>query len=262
MKTSFVNNSVVLAGAAICLAFSPVLWAQSSTSGSAADAPQNSKAADAIPQNQSGTTGNPASQPGTLQNHDSKDNTISLDKNPSIAPTDSAQTSGTKDPNPAQPGQMSSNGGASDKTSPGKTSDQDFIQKAAQGGMTEVELGKLAQEKGSSAEVKQFGSHMVMDHSKANAELLSIANKKGIDVPSTLDAKHQAMVDRFQHLSGAAFDRSYVHAMVRDHEKDATEFREASTSAQDPDVKTFAGNTLKVIESHLSDIKSIQSNMK
>ena len=128
--------------------------------------------------------------------------------------------------------------------------------------MTEVELGKLAQQNGSSADVKQFGSHMVMDHSKANDELKALAAKKGITVPETLDAKHQAMVDRFNHLSGPAFDRAYVHAMVRDHEKDAAEFRAASNKAQDPDVKSFAGTTLKVIESHLSDIKSIQSKMQ
>ena len=128
--------------------------------------------------------------------------------------------------------------------------------------MTEVELGKLAQQKASSADVKQFGSHMVMDHSKANDELKAVAAKQGITVPEQLDAKHQAVVDRFSHLSGSAFDHAYVHAMVRDHEKDAAEFRQASTGAQDPDVKTFAGNTLTVIESHLSDIKSIQSKMQ
>ncbi len=103
---------------------------------------------------------------------------------------------------------------------------------------------------------------MVADHSKADTDLKAVAEKKGVTVPQNLDAKHQAMVTRFQHLSGSAFDRAYVKAMVRDHEKDASEFREASTSAQDPAVKAFAGDTLKVIESHLSDIRSIQNNMK
>ncbi len=128
--------------------------------------------------------------------------------------------------------------------------------------MTEVELGKLAQQNGSSADVKQFGSHMVMDHSKANSELKAIAEQKGVDVPASLDPKHQAVVDRFQHLSGSAFDEAYVHTMVKDHEKDVAEFREESTQAEDPKLKTFAENTLQVIETHLSDIKSIQSKMK
>ena len=103
---------------------------------------------------------------------------------------------------------------------------------AAQGGMTEVELGKLASEKGSSSEVKSFGAKMVTDHSAANDKLKSIADSKGIMVPSKLDSKHQAMVDKFQHLSGTAFDKAYVHAMVKDHEKTADSFRTESTSGR------------------------------
>jgi putative membrane protein len=144
----------------------------------------------------------------------------------------------------------------------GQISDKDFLIKAAQGGMTEVELGKLAQEQAASPDVKQFGSRMVADHSKANAELKTVADKKGVTVPTTLDVKHQAMVDRLQHLNGPAFDKAYVKMMVRDHERDAAEFRQAAANAQDPEVKTFADNTLKVIESHLSDIKSIQNSQK
>ena len=189
-----------------------------------------------------------------------------MDKNPSLAPTDSATTSATKDPNATESNdkeQVAKSSESKSESSESKDmSDDAFLRKAAQGGMTEVELGKLAQEKGSAADVKEFGSHMVMDHSKADANLKSLAEKKGVTVPATLDAKHQAMVDHFQHLSGPAFDKAYVHAMVKDHEKDAAEFRAESTGAQDPEVKTFATDTLKVIEMHLSDIKSIESSMK
>jgi putative membrane protein len=102
---------------------------------------------------------------------------------------------------------------------------------------------------------------MVMDHSRANDELKSLAQQKGVTVPSTLDHKHQAMVDHFRTLSGPAFDRAYVHNMVKDHQEDAAEFQKASTSAQDPDVKAFAGKTLNVIKSHLSDVQSIQEKI-
>jgi putative membrane protein len=255
----------ILAGlAVVTLICSPVLRAQT------ADATSNSKTLDSSngADNNSATTGAPSDQTGTLDKTNSKDTANSLDKNPGTAPTDSATTSATKAPSDAStPADKQMN---MDKTSDSSSSssdskamtDQQFLQKAAQGGMTEVELGKLAQQNGSSADVKQFGSRMVTDHSKANADLKSLADKKGVTVPASLDAKHQAMVDRFQHLSGPAFDKAYVHMMVKDHEKDAAEFRQASTDSQDPDVKAFAGDTLKVIESHLSDIKSIQNGMK
>ncbi len=106
--------------------------------------------------------------------------------------------------------------------------------KASQGGMTEVELGKLAESNGSSADVKQFGSHMVMDHGKANDQLMSLAQQKNLTVSSSLDVKHQATVYKFKHMSGPAFDKAYVNEMVKDHKMDASLFRQESTSAQDP----------------------------
>lgn len=130
-------------------------------------------------------------------------------------------------------------------------SDQKFIHEAAEGGMAEVELGRLAQEKASSAEVKSFGKRMVDDHSKANDELKSLAQSKKVTLPSDLDAKDKATRDRLSKLSGAAFDRAYMRTMLADHKKDVNEFRHESTSAKDPDVKSFAAKTLPTLEDHL-----------
>jgi putative membrane protein len=246
MKSSFTVH--VIAGVAtLSLFLSPALIAQTTPT----DASQNSKATDSMANQNSADTGTSATPASAPDKTNSKDTTNSLDPNPSTAPTDSGDKSATKNP-----------GGAEDQTksATGSThlSDRQFLLNAAQGGMTEVELGKLAQEKGSSADVKEFGSQMVTDHSKANDELKSVAEKKGITVPDALDAKHQAMVDHFKHLSGTAFDRAYIHAMVRDHQKDVALFREAASDAEDPDVKAFAENTLTVVEAHLAHIKSIQ----
>jgi len=267
MKTTSINQALLLTGvAALSFAFAPVLHAQTSQ----ADSTQNSKAIDSSTDQHSTTTGNPVDQPRTLDRTSSRDTTNSLDMNPSLAPTDSADKSATKEPNvtPKQEvtnqnkSEENSNKTSSEEASAKPTSDKEFILNAAQGGMTEVELGKLAEQKAASADVKQFGSRMVTDHSKADADLKTVAQKEGVTIPANLDAKHQATVSRLSKLSGPAFDRAYVHAMVKDHEKDAAEFRHESASAQDPDVKTFAGNTLKVIESHLSDIKSIQGKLQ
>jgi len=264
MKTSFIHRGLLFAGAAtFILALSPVLRAQTSPT----DETQNSKTPDSTADQHSATTGNPAGQPGTLDKTNSKETTNSLDTNPSLAPTDSADKSATKQPNDTTANQGTTTAANQTETNKGSgsdkvVSDKEFILNAAQGGMTEVELGKLAQEKASSPDVKQFGSRMVTDHSKVDTDLKTVAAKEGVTIPGSLDAKHQASVERLSHLSGSAFDRAYVRVMVRDHEKDAAEFRQASTAAQDPDVKTFAGDNLKVIESHLSDIKSIQSKLQ
>jgi putative membrane protein len=129
--------------------------------------------------------------------------------------------------------------------------DQMFITDAAKGGMAEVELGKLAAQKASSPDVKQFGQRMADDHSKANDELKSLAQSKNITLPSAIDAKDKALEKRLSRLSGSAFDRAYMQAMVNDHRKDVSEFRRESQIGKDPDVKQWASKTLPTLEDHL-----------
>lgn len=140
--------------------------------------------------------------------------------------------------------------------------DNDFVTKAARGGMAEVELGKLAQQNGSDQKVKDFGRRMVDDHSKANQELSSIASKKGVTMPTSLDAKDQATKDRLSKLSGAAFDRAYMQDMVKDHRTDVAEFKKEANSGTDNDVKQFASKTLPTLEDHLKLAESTVSEIK
>jgi putative membrane protein len=141
--------------------------------------------------------------------------------------------------------------------------DKKFVMNAAQGGMLEVQLGQLAADKGVSQEVKDFGSKMVTDHGKANDELKSIASGKNLTLPDKLDSKHQAAVDKLSKLSGPAFDKAYVSAMVKDHKEDDSEFAKEAKSGGDADIKAFAGKTDEsVIKMHLQMIQDIQSKMK
>ena len=129
--------------------------------------------------------------------------------------------------------------------------DEAFVKKAAEGGMAEVELGKLATQKASSDAVKQFGQRMVDDHGKANDELKKLAQDKNITVPTEVSPKDKAEMDRLSKLSGEAFDRAYMRAMLMDHRKDVNEFRTESKAGKDPDVKAWAGKTLPTLEAHL-----------
>ena len=105
-----------------------------------------------------------------------------------------------------------------------------FINNMAIAGMAEVQLGKLASERGMSADVKQFGQMMVTDHTKANDELKQIAAKLNIQLPTELDTKHKALADRLSKLQGAEFDREYAMAMVSGHEEVAAALRPRSQS--------------------------------
>lgn len=130
--------------------------------------------------------------------------------------------------------------------------DNTFVIHAAQGGMAEVEMGKLAESRSSDDKVRQFGRQMVDDHSKANEELATIAGRKGINLPANLDAKDQATMDTLAKLNGPQFDKAYMQDMVKDHRQDSAAFKKEANSGQDPDFKAFAAKTLPVIEHHLS----------
>ncbi len=130
-------------------------------------------------------------------------------------------------------------------------SDKKFVREAAQGGMAEVELGKLATEKASGEDVKKFGQRMVDDHSKANDELKQLASSKGIDLPRDLSAKDKKLKERLSKLSGADFDKAYMQSMVKDHKQDVAEFTRESSKGADSDVQQFAAKTLPTLKDHL-----------
>jgi putative membrane protein len=132
--------------------------------------------------------------------------------------------------------------------------DKSFMKEAAQGGMMEVEMGKLAQQKGKSADVKKIGSTMVADHTKANNELMGIAKKKGVDL-----SKEKAKMKK---LNDANFDKEYIDAMVKDHEEDLAAFQAEAKNGSDADVKGFASKTSAVIQKHLNMVKAAQAKMK
>lgn len=132
-----------------------------------------------------------------------------------------------------------------------QSADSTFIMKAAQGGMAEVELGKLAVQKASNDRVKQFGQQMVDDHSRAGDELKSLASSKGMTVPTTINAKDRATKKRLEGMQGADFDRAYMQDMVNDHQQDIADFQKEADHGSDPDVKAWAAKTLPTLQHHL-----------
>ena len=138
--------------------------------------------------------------------------------------------------------------------------DRDFIMDTAMSGLTEVQLGHWAAQKGTSDAVKQFGQRMVEDHSKANAELMQLASSKGITLPTALDEKHQKDISKVSKLSGADFDKAFAKTMLSDHEKAVKEFEKQSTGAGDADLKAFATNTLPTLREHLEMARTLPGN--
>lgn len=144
-------------------------------------------------------------------------------------------------------------------------SDKQFVEKAATGGIVEVDLGRFASEKATTQDGKQFGQQMVTDHSKANDELKKLARDKGVDLieaESKATSEAQATKDKLSKYSGVAFDKAYMDDMVEDHTKDVKEFENESNKAQDPDLKAWARKTLPTLQQHLKMAKAAQDKLK
>lgn len=139
--------------------------------------------------------------------------------------------------------------------------DKGFVDKAAAGGMAEVKLSRLAMDKGQSPEVKQFARKMVEDHTKANMELKQIAEKKSLNVPATMDDKHQKIYDKLVKLEGTDFDKQYMQAMADDHDDTIKLFKDQSENGQDPELKSFAMKTLPTLQKHDDMVKMDEKQM-
>jgi putative membrane protein len=144
---------------------------------------------------------------------------------------------------------------------PPRHDDRAFVMEAGPGGLTEVELGRLAAQKGQSADVKKFGQRMVTDHSKANAELKKLAASKGITLPAEMNTEQMAEHAKLAKLSGAEFDREYMTLMVEDHDKDVAAFLDESKDGSDPDIKSFAAKTLPTLQEHHRMAKEIKAKL-
>lgn len=147
----------------------------------------------------------------------------------------------------------------------GMTADQetiDFLVKAADGGMAEVQLGELAQQKATNASVKDFGAMMVKDHTMANDQVKALAAQRNITLPATIGDDNKKKADDLAKKSGKDFDKAFMSTMVSDHEKTIDLFKSGAEKSNDPDVKTFANNTLPKLQHHLDSARAIQKAVK
>lgn len=135
---------------------------------------------------------------------------------------------------------------------------QAFVSQAIAGDDAEVQLGQLAQQKGQTADVKEFGQKMVADHTQINEKLMkAVAKQLGASVPKGPSKKEKKEIEKLQGLSGQQFETAYIQMMVMDHQKDLKNYKDEADSAQNPTVKQAAQEAATVIQKHLELIEQI-----
>jgi len=136
----------------------------------------------------------------------------------------------------------------------------DFVTKAGEAGLFEVQTSKLALQRSKNTEIRQFAEHMIHDHEKAAAELKRVAHQDHIRAPSSLN---HDMKDKYKDLAkkGDDFDKKYVHLQVDAHNDAVNLFSDYSKNGEDARLKDFATKTLPTLQSHQNDIKAIHDKM-
>jgi putative membrane protein len=152
--------------------------------------------------------------------------------------------------NSSPPAESKSNSDSKAKGDKLSSGDKAFMKDAAEGGMMEVAMGRVAEKNASDSQVKNFGAQMVKDHGKANNELKALAKQENVELPAEKEAGKWKS------------DKDYMDMMVKDHEKDVAAFEKQAKEGNDPDVKAFASKTAKVVRKHLDMAKEIDGKLK
>jgi len=139
--------------------------------------------------------------------------------------------------------------------------ESEFLVEAASGGLYEVEMAKLAQQKAQLQEVKDLAARILEDHTQANEKLNQLATSKGISVPPAMGDEEQRKYDKFSEMEADGFDEDYIEQMVQDHKNDISDFEEAGEELDDPDVKAFASRTLPTLKEHLSIAEQLEEKV-
>jgi putative membrane protein len=135
--------------------------------------------------------------------------------------------------------------------------DNNFIMQASSGGMSEVALGQMAQRYSSNPAIQQFAQQMVQDHSAVNQELATLASRKGVTPPTSLDPGRVNANRQLAQLTGTAFDQQYMVQQVQDHQLQLALFQQQAQSGTDPDLKAFALKYLPAIQMHATTAQQV-----
>jgi putative membrane protein len=138
------------------------------------------------------------------------------------------------------------------------SADREFAMKAAKDGQAEVQLATMAEKKATGEKARSLATELRTDHDRANAELMDIARRKGLNLDSTPNEEQKQAADKLSSLSGSAFDREYAEGMVKDHHQAIELFERESRDGQDPDLKAFATKVLPKLREHLQMAEAAQ----
>jgi len=128
--------------------------------------------------------------------------------------------------------------------------DEHFAMKAYACGLAEVAMSQVAVRQASQANIREFAEKMVRQHTEANNKIVEIARRKGIPLPTAIDAVSNVTLSRLTRLSGSDFDKAYLKSQECAHVAALQLFCEEEHKGDDADLRDFAKNTVPTLENH------------
>jgi len=143
------------------------------------------------------------------------------------------------------------------------SADKGMLEDIAQANLAEIATGRLALQKGQSAQVKAFAQTMVDDHTQALSEVRQLASAKGVKLPDEPDLKHKAKSKVLEMSEGDNFDRRYIsHAGVGDHESTLDLLQKTQSRAKDPELRALATKMQGVVRGHLQQAQTLDKSQR
>ncbi|MBD0261185.1 MAG: DUF4142 domain-containing protein [Tolypothrix sp. Co-bin9] len=137
-------------------------------------------------------------------------------------------------------------------TTPSSSSlDTEFITKAAQSDMTEIQTSQLALQKSKNKSVRDYAQMMIQHHTQSSEELKPIAQSKRVPMPRNIGPENTALLRSLQRVNGSQFDQAYMQGQVQAHTRTQAEYEKYLKQGQDPQLRAFAGKILPVVVQHL-----------
>lgn len=139
-----------------------------------------------------------------------------------------------------------------------KPDEIEFMTEATKGGLTEIALSELVQQKSDNKRIQDFATMIIQDHSSANSQLSTLAGTKSVSLPDTLSRVNEMKAGKLAGEKGMDFERDYLETMIQDHKKAIADFDEAQKKAENPRLRAWIGNTLPDLQKHLDSATVIE----
>lgn len=138
--------------------------------------------------------------------------------------------------------------------------DADEMVDAAHSGLMEIAMAQHALKQAQSAEVRKVAQTILDDHKQMNTDLKALAAKKNITLPEALPKKEQDDIDK-NDKKGKEYDKSYLDDVIKMHEKDIDEIKDAAEDSKDGDVKKLFGDAIPKLQRHLDMAKAAREKI-